>query len=71
MRSGAIDYDFTSPITYQVTIQVVKKKIQEGVGEHSICRRSLYNVSGERVVLHCSLTFTLFSLPLFVQCHLL
>lgn len=26
MRSGAIDYDFTSPITYQVTIQVVKKK---------------------------------------------
>lgn len=26
MSSGAIDYDFTSAITYQVTIQVVKKK---------------------------------------------
>lgn len=25
MSSGAIDYDFTSAITYQVTIQVVKK----------------------------------------------
>lgn len=30
MSSGAIDYDFTSAITYQVTIQVVKKKKNTG-----------------------------------------
>lgn len=70
MSSGAIDYDFTSAITYQVTIQVVKK-IQGGVGEHSTYRMSLDKVSGERLVLHCSLTFTLFSQPPSAQCHLL
>lgn len=30
MSSGAIDYDFTAAITYQVTIQVVKKKKNTG-----------------------------------------